>query len=103
MNDDNSNRKIVPHYHTNGTHKTLGVIIAPDNNNEAQVALLKNIDSRFGDSIRRWFIKGHAVMHALFSTVMRSFNWSIPAITTSKEEYTYIVVPIIKTDSPNYR
>ena len=41
MSDNNSNRKVVSHCHINDTHKTLEVILAPDDNNEAQVVMMR--------------------------------------------------------------
>ena len=96
INDDNKDRTIVPHCHTNEAHKTLGVMLAPEDNNESQVSMMRKIASQFGDSIRTGFIKGHEVMHALLTTVMRLLNWSLPAITISEEECTHTMAPIIK-------
>ena len=74
MNTDKGDRTVVPHCHTNEAHRTLGVILAPDDNNEAQVAMMHKIATKFGDSIRTGFIKGHDVLQALMTTVMRSLN-----------------------------
>lgn len=83
--DDSGDRTVVPHCHINEAHKNLGVILAPEDNNDAQVAMMCKTASQFGDSIRTGFIKGHDVMHALMTTVMRSINWSLPVITLSEE------------------
>ena len=58
--------------------------------------MMRKIASQFEDSIRTGFIKGHEVMHALLTTVMRLLNWSLPAITISEEECTHTMAPIIK-------
>ena len=75
MDDDNSNMKIVPHCHTDDAPRTLGVMLASDDNNTVQVVRMRKITSYFGDTIRAGFIKGHDVLHALHSTVMQSLNW----------------------------
>ena len=38
MYDDAGARVEVPHCHTNEAHRTLGVMLAPDDNNKGQVA-----------------------------------------------------------------
>ena len=84
MDDDNGKRTVVPHCHTNEAHKTLGVMLAPEDNNESQVAMMRKIASQFGDSIRTGFIKGHDVMHALLTTVMRSLTGHYPPLRSAK-------------------
>ena len=96
MNNDKGDRTVAPHCHTNEAHRTLGVMLAPDDNNEAQVTMMRKIASKFGDSIRTGFIKGHDVMQALMTTARRSLNWSLPAVTISETECNHIMAPIIK-------
>jgi len=64
-------RKKVPHYHTDGAHKTLGVMLAPDDNNRVKKRM-RQISSKFGDRVRVGFTQGDDVLLALNSTSMRS-------------------------------
>ena len=72
MYDDEGTKIEVPHCHTNEAHRSLGVTLAPDNNNKGQVSRMKNIALKFGDNVRVGFIRGYDMFHALNSTVMRS-------------------------------
>ena len=65
MYDDKGNRIIVPHCHTDDAHRTLGVMLLPEDNNATQIEIMKAIAVKFGDKIRVGYIKGHDVMQAL--------------------------------------
>ena len=80
MYDDSSGRKEVPHCHTDEAHKTLGVMLAPDENNRSQIVKMRQISRKFGYHVRVGFIRGPDVLQALNSTVMRSLNWTLPAL-----------------------
>ena len=86
----------VPHYYTNVTNRTLGVMLAPDNNNKGQVLRMKDISLTFGDNVRVEFIRGYDVLHAINSTVMRSLIYALPVITLKEEECNSIISPILK-------
>ena len=94
--DDNVTKEEVPHYHTDETHKILGAILALDENNKSQVARMQQITLKFGDQVQMRYIRGQNVFHALNSMIMQHLNWPLPAITLTKQECTYIMVPIIK-------
>ena len=72
MYDDLGRRKEVPHCHTDVAHKTLGVMLAPDDNNKIQVKKMRQISSKFGDRVQVGYIQGEDVLFSLTSTVMRS-------------------------------
>jgi len=96
MYDDAGARVEVPHCHTNEAHRTLGVMLAPDDNNKGQVARMMSTAQKFGDNVRVGFIRGYDILHALNSTVMRSLIYALPAVTLLEEECTKIMVPILK-------
>lgn len=56
---------------------------------------MSQISSTFGDRARLGFIQGEDVLTTLNTTVMRSLNWPLPAITVTKKEYTFITEPAI--------
>ena len=72
MYDDVGGRKEVIHCHIDIAHNTMGVMLAPDDNNRSQVIRMRQISSKFGDRVRVGFIKGEDVLLALTTTVMRS-------------------------------
>ena len=96
MYDDVGTKIEVPHCHTDEAHRTLGVMLAPDDNNTLQVSRMKDIALKFGDNVRVGFIRGFDIFHALNSTVMRSLVYALPAVTLTEEECTSIMAPILK-------
>ena len=95
MFNDNDARKVTPHYHTDDTHKNLGVMLAPDSNINLQFTQMRTTALKFGDKVRIGFISGHDVMHDLHITIMCSITWNLPAITLTETERTYIMVSIV--------
>ena len=96
MYDDEGTQIEVPHCHTNESHRILGVILAPDDNNKLQVSRMKDISLTLGDNIRVGFIRGFDMFHALNSTMMRSLVYALPAVTLTEEQCTNIMAPILK-------
>ena len=96
MDDENGNRKKLPHCHTDDKHRTLGVMLSPDDNNTAQVVRTRKVVSYFVEKIRTRFIKDHDVLHALHIPVMRLLNWPLPVITSSEDECNQIMTPVIQ-------
>lgn len=88
--------KEVHHCRIDASYKSLGVVLAPDDNNTIQIKRMCQIEVKFGDGVRVGFIKGHDVFHGLNSIVIRSLNWPLPVIALSKKECIYIMAPIIK-------
>ena len=70
--------------------------MAPDNNNIIQIARIRNMTMKFSDKVRVGFIRGHDVLQALNSTITRSLNWTLPAITVTEEKCTHTMAPVIK-------
>ena len=79
--DDEGNKMEVLYCQSDEAHRTLGVMLAPNDNNRSQVDSMRNISLKFGDRVRVGFIRGHDVFHALNNTVMRSLIYPLPAIT----------------------
>ena len=86
MLDEKGYWKIVTHYYSDDAHKKLEFMIAPDGQNSQQVDRMRRISLQFGYRIRVGYTKGYAVFQALQSTVMRTLNYPLPAITISKDE-----------------
>lgn len=43
INNDNSNRTAIPHFHTDNLHRTLRVMLASDDNNTVKVDQTRKI------------------------------------------------------------
>ena len=85
MYDDEGTKIEVPHCHTSEAHGTLGLMLAPGDNNKLQVSRMKDIALKFGDNVSVGFIRGFDMFHALNSTVMRSLVFALPAVTLTEE------------------
>ena len=96
MYDDEGTKIEVPHCHTNEAHRTLGVMLAPDDNNKGQVSRMKDIALKFGDNVRVRFIRGYDMLHVLISTMTRSLCYALPAVTLNEGEFKSIMAPILK-------
>ena len=86
MYDDVGRWKEVTHCHTDVVHRTLGVMLAPDDNNKSQVKRMRQIFSKFGDRVRAGYIQGEDLLLILTSTVMRSLAWPLPEITLTNQQ-----------------
>ena len=78
MYDDVGRWKEVTHCHTDVVHRTLGVMLAPDDNNKSQVKMMRQISSNFLDRVRVGYIQGENVLLALTITVIQSLVWPLP-------------------------
>ena len=47
MDDDTGTKKKVPYFHPNVAHRTLGVILAPDDNNNQQVKRMRQLAQKW--------------------------------------------------------
>ena len=101
--DDEGTKIEVPYCHTNVSHRTLGVMLAPDDNNKGQVSWMKDIVLTFVDNVQVGLIRVYYMLHALNSTVMRSLIYVPPVVTLMEEECTSIISPILKMCSTNFK
>ena len=95
MYDDAETKIEVPHCHKNEAHRTLGVMLAPDDNNKGQVGRMRDISLKFGDNVQVGFIRGHNVLHALNTTIVRLLIYALPVVTLMEKECTHIMAPIV--------
>jgi len=65
IDNDKGNMQTTSHYHTDAAHKTLGGVLAPDDNNISQAIKMREIASHFGDKIRLGCIKSHDALYAI--------------------------------------
>ena len=85
--DEKGNRKIVTHYHTDDSHRTLGVMITPNGKKIQHIERTRKVFSQFGDRIRVGYINIHDVLLSLQSIVMRTLSYPHPPITISEYKY----------------
>jgi hypothetical protein len=80
--------------------KTLGVFIAMDGNSRAQVSYLREKATDFSECIRTGFISRAESWYALKSTIMKTLEYRMEAISLSRKQWDYIMAPILTSTLP---
>ena len=86
-NKDDTDRVTLQCYEADHAEKLLGVMIAMDGNNKAQVEYLKEKGHNFADHIKAGSLSQNDVWTALLGTIMRTFAYPMPATTLTKQEW----------------
>ena len=66
--------------------ETLGVFLAPDGNNKAALKSLEDKAKKWRDSIKAGHLSPTLAWHAANTTIMKSLEYSLPALTLSYKE-----------------
>ena len=74
--------------------ETLGVTLAPDGNNDDAVAMMKSKASAWKKNISLGQLQRDLAWHASQSTIMKSIEYPLAALTFSEEECKKIMKPI---------
>ena len=88
------NRTVLRRLNPNESKETLGVYLAVDGNNNQTIKELKNKVIRFGDQIRTGNLNPNEAWYALNSTIMKTIEYQLPAITLSEKEWQDIMSPL---------
>lgn len=56
--------------HTNATHKTLGVMLTPNDKNIQQVNRMRKFVLKVGNKVHVGLMRGHDIFHVINSTVI---------------------------------
>lgn len=74
--------------------KTLGVYLAPDGNNDAQVKYLRTKAVTWAESIRVGMLPKRLAWQSLTTTILRTLLYPLPATTFSLSECRHILAPV---------
>jgi hypothetical protein len=80
--------------------RTLGVILAPDGNNEDQVQALLEKAEQWAELISTGHLERAEAWRALNSTILKALEYPLTATTLTQQETTKIFAPIRKTALP---
>ena len=75
--------------------ETLGVILAPDGNNGKMITNLRQKAQSWGELITSGHISKQHAFIALQTTICKSLQYPLPALTLKESECTYIMAPAI--------
>lgn len=78
----------------------LGVYLAPDGNNNDQMAALRAKAEKWANNIQSLRANSEEVLTALYRTIPFSLCYSLPAITLTKDECQYMMAPITNYGLP---
>lgn len=78
----------------------LGVILSPDGNNNNAVKAMKNKATEWKDLVQSGHLKRHTAWQALETTIMKTMEYPLPALTLTATECNSIMQPILKAALP---
>ena len=80
--------------------ETLGVHLAPDGNHEAAYTALSNTAKLWADKVRTSHLKEAEASTALKTTIMKTLEYPLPALSLSRQQCDKIMAPILKAVLP---
>ena len=72
----------------------LGVRLAPDGNNKAQISAMKEKMKMFAENMRVGHVNKHEAWVNLTQIAMKSLEYMLPAMTITEDEYKSIMSPV---------
>ena len=80
----------------NEAKEMLGVLLAPDGNQEAQFQKSKGKMEKFAEYVRTGHVTRREAWLSLNMMAMKSFEYAIPAMTWTEKQYQEIMKPVLK-------
>ena len=75
--------------------RMLGVRLAPDGNNKAELAYLRSIAKQWAERIRNGHLPHHLAWQSLQSSILRTLQYPLPATTFSKQDAELIMQDLL--------
>ncbi len=101
VRDENETLQPLPIKEVHEGKETLGVYLAPDGNNEEMINYLKGKTEKWKELIRSGHLSRKDARQALQTTIMKSVEYGLPALTLSQQECKQISKPILEAGLPN--
>jgi hypothetical protein len=76
-------------------NETLGIYLAMDRNQLEEVKSLREKTSAFAKKIRTGMIQKDEAWQALHTTIMKTLEYPMPAINLSKQQWEYVMAPLL--------
>ena len=100
VRDADGQIKILPRLEPHDANETLGIFIAMDGNPKKQVEKLRGKAEEFAEHVRTGFLTREEAWHALNSTIVKTLEYPMEAISLTKDQWDYIMAPILKSVLP---
>jgi len=97
VNDCDGARQMLERLDPHEAKETLGVWLAPSGNATDQVKQMRKLTEEWADHLRTGKLKRHEAWLALTTTIWKTLEYPLNALTLSKEECDYIMAPAIKS------
>ena len=94
--DKDGNTQTLQRLSTSTASETLGVFLAPDGNSSKQREQMRNVSVTFRDNIRSGFLNKTDAWHAMNTTVLKTLQYPLPALTLSEKECNHIMAPVLE-------
>ena len=79
----------------NNARRTLGVRLAPDGNNIAEVTFLRERVNNWADRIRTGHLPRRLVWESMQTTITKSIQYPLPATTLTEAQCRWIMAPLL--------
>ena len=93
-------RQKIKQLASNEAQKMLGVWLAPDGNNVKQVEEMRRKSIEWGEKIRTGMVDKRDAWLAMKSTIMKTLEYPLLALTLSENECNHIMAPLLKAGLP---
>jgi hypothetical protein len=100
VRDHNNVRLSLKQYNPHVGQETLGVILAPDGNNQAMLESLISKANAWKDHIQTGFLNPKDAHQALHTTILKTLQYPLPAMTLTEKECDKIMSPILEVGLP---
>ena len=96
MRDHDGTMKHLRCLEEDEANETIGVFLAADGNNKAQVEKLWGKADEFAKSICTGFVSKREAWQALKTMIMKTLEYPMVALNLTKAQWCYIMTPILK-------
>jgi hypothetical protein len=78
----------------------LGIFLAMDGNQQAEVSSLCHKTAAFAEQIRTGMLQRDEAWHALHSTIMKTLEYPMDANNLTRKQWDYVMAPLLKSTLP---
>jgi hypothetical protein len=100
VRDADGRIKILPRLDPHQANETLGIFLAMDGNHRDEIDKLRSKTEEFAGFIRTGFVTRDEAWYSLKSTIMKTLEYPMEAISLTEKEWNYIMAPVLKTVLP---
>jgi hypothetical protein len=100
VQDSTGQRCTLDQFSTHEARRTLGVRLAPDNNDQEEVTYLRQCGEAWKERIRTGHLPRHLAWQALTTTILPKIHYPLAATTLTLDQCKYFMAPILQGGLP---